>query len=198
MKIVAVKNGSLLTVVLDDQTSFRISKDLFLEQKILVGQDYSQKQINHFKNLALIESYYYKCLNLLSFRQRSQLELINYLKKFKLKTNQINQIIEKLSYNGYLQENKFLKSYIHDSLYLNFKSKRKIRYELIKKGFSAQQLESVLSQFSDQETLINLIKKKQKMTKYTDQKKLINYLINQGFDYEDIKIILAKQVDRNG
>jgi len=198
MKIVAVKNGSLLTVVLDDQTSFRISKDLFLEQKLLVGQDYSQEQINHFKNLALIESYYYKCLNLLSFRQRSRLELINYLKKFKLKTNQINQIIEKLSYNGYLQENKFLKSYIHDSLYLNFKSKRKIRYELIKKGFSAQQLESVLSQFSDQETLINLIKKKQKMTKYTDQKKLINYLINQGFDYEDIKIILAKQVDRNG
>jgi len=198
MKIVAVKNGSLLTVVLDDQTSFRISKDLFLEQKLLVGQDYSQKQINHFKNLALIESYYYKCLNLLSFRQRSRLELINYLKKFKLKTNQINQIIEKLSYNGYLQENKFLKSYIHDSLYLNFKSKRKIRYELIKKGFSAQQLESVLSQFSDQETLINLIKKKQKMTKYTDQKKMINYLINQGFDYEDIKIILAKQVDRNG
>jgi len=198
MKIVAVKNGSLLTVVLDDQTSFRISKDLFLEQKLLVGQDYSQEQINHFKNLALIESYYYKCLNLLSFRQRSRLELINYLKKFKLKTNQINQIIEKLSYNGYLQENKFLKSYIHDSLYLNFKSKRKIRYELIKKGFSAQQLESVLSQFSDQETLINLIKKKQKMTKYTDQKKMINYLINQGFDYEDVKIILAKQVDRNG
>jgi len=192
MKISAVKGGQLLTVILDNKTSFKISKDLFLDQKLSVGQDYNEDQINHLKELALIDLYYYRSLNLLSFRQRSQLEITNYLKKFKLNDHQINQIIEKLNSNGYLKEKIFIESYIHDSLYLNFKSKRKIQYELIKKGFTVEQIDPILNQFSDQDTLLELIKKKQKIAKYNDQKKLINYLISQGFNYEDIKNVLIK------
>jgi SOS response regulatory protein OraA/RecX len=83
----------------------------------------------------------------------------------------------------------FAKAWVASRQQVKKSSTRKISQELKMKGVAENIIATVLqnSEEKDKENLHQLIVKKQRLSRYQDESKLIAYLLRQGFLYEDIK-----------
>ncbi len=194
MKLVQIKPiGQLFQVVFDNDQKFLISSSLIIEGNLQIDQFFSTEEYLKFESAALIDKNYLKCLNFIAYRQRTTKEIQTYLMKFNLDQLIIESIIKKLQQNNFLNDNHFIEAFINDSLNLNLRSIKMIRFNLLKKGFKKSEVDKILINYDDQEILKKLILKKQKIKNYQNPQKLINYLLNQGFDYQQIKTALSNQ-----
>ncbi len=194
MKIIQIKQvGQLFQVVFDDGQKFLVGASLVLDYGLTVNKLFEQDIFSEFEIAALIDKNYLSCLNLINYRQRTTKEIKAYLAKFNLDQSIIEAIIKKLKQNNFLDDNRFIEAFINDSLNLNLRSIKMIKFNLLKKGFKKADIDAILVNYSDEEVLKKLILKKQKISSYKNSQKLINYLINQGFDYQQIKLALANQ-----
>ena len=115
--------------------------------------------------------------------------------KYHLKTKQLplfseqdmEQVIERLVQKKYLDDTKFVQTFVENRNATKGTSLKKLRQELIKKGIDAELIEEALvsSGRDDQSELEKIIVKKKH--KYTDPEKLKAYLARQGFSYTDIQ-----------
>lgn len=194
MKIIQIKQvGQLFQIVFDDGQKFLVSASLVLDYGLTVNKLFEQDIFSEFEIAALIDKNYLSCLNLINYRQRTTKEIKTYLAKFNLDQSIIESIIKKLKQNNFLNDNRFIEAFINDSLNLNLRSIKMIKLNLLKKGFKKADIDAVLVNYSDEEVLKKLILKKQKISSYKNSQKLINYLINRGFDYQQVKSVLANQ-----
>ena len=194
MKIIQIKQvGQLFQVVFDDGQKFLVGASLVLDYGLTVNKLFEQDIFSEFEIAALIDKNYLSCLNLINYRQRTTKEIKAYLAKFNLDQSIIEAIIKKLKQNNFLDDNRFIEAFINDSLNLNLRSIKMIKFNLLKKGFKKADIDAILVNYSDEEVLKKLILKKQKISSYKNSQKLINYLINRGFDYQQVKSVLANQ-----
>ncbi|MCA9371848.1 RecX family transcriptional regulator [Candidatus Woesebacteria bacterium] len=131
----------------------------------------------------------------LRFRERSEQEMHAYLQKKAQKHNidewVVNIVLEDLKKNNYINDGRFIESFVSSRLRNKQKSPYVLKYELRKKGISEEDIESFFSSHTIHEG--NLIK--QLLNKYSysqrlgkkEQNKIINRLIRRGFRYADIK-----------
>ena len=94
-----------------------------------------------------------------------------------------NDILERLTARGYLDDSKFAVYYVENRFTKKGISKRRLTGELSKKGIDKSTIEEALNQNlrNDEEEIKKIIAKKR--ARYDDEK-LINYLVRQGFDFE--------------
>ena len=113
------------------------------------------------------------------------------IKKYKLKVKEkplfsdddIERIICRLIEKGYLDDRKFAEYFVENRNQKKGESIKKLNIELTKKGIDQNIVAEVLenSDRNDEVEIKKIIEKKRK--KY-DNKKLIQYLTRQGFDYQ--------------
>jgi regulatory protein len=146
-----------------------------------------------------VASLHAKTIKFLSYRQRSEKEIKDYLVRKKANDTDIALVIELLKNERLIDDKMFAKAWFSSRVYSKPKSKRLISIELSKKGISKEIIEDVLG---DQETYISdedLAKKivEKKITSYKnlsrDQlyEKLVGQLGRRGFNWETIKKVLA-------
>lgn len=148
------------------------------------------------------ESIYNKALRFLSFRPRSEKEVLDYLKKNKTQELDIVKILNKLREYKFIDDLAFAKWFIENRR----KGKRLILLELAQKGISKEIIEEATSIFDlikkDTDLLSRLIEKKWKT--YSGKKKpyekMMGFLLRRGLDYETAKKALKKRllVDEEG
>ena len=124
----------------------------------------------------------------LSYRPRSVYEIEAYIKKKGFDKNIVKKTVEILIERNYLNDKDFTKLYIENMVRNRPKSKFAIEFALKKKGVDLSIIEPVLEQYDDQTLAIKAVEPKiarwQSFDKKKLKKKLMNFLVYRGFNYE--------------
>ena len=145
------------------------------------------------KMRAILDKAYDRTLNLISHRPRSEWELSNYLRRKDYDQQTSEAVIEKLRAHGYVNDEDFARRWVESRRLLKATSKRRLTQELRQKRIDSEIIEQVLraDETDEREVLRELIERKSTQTRYQDEKRLIAYLMRQGFQYGDIKTALT-------
>lgn len=185
-------NHGLISIYADSKIIVELSIESIEKFHLKIGYHLTGDEIEKLKIESTKEVYYRKALNLISIRKRSIKEISDYLTKHSLCQDLIDEITEKLISKGYLSDYEFAKAFVNDRNLLNPTSFIKLSYLLKTKGVSQDIIDQVISKNEINDSSLKiLINKKRRIDRYKDDKKLINYLMRQGFSYSDIKEKLA-------
>lgn len=193
MKITSIqqqqKQTNRYSIFVDGTYRLSLSDLGLLESGIRVGQELDEKSIANLAKKAEIDSFYSRVLNYIAIRPRSKWEVEIYLKRKKYPSDISQKILQKLIDKKLIDDKKFAQSWINNRRLLKPVSKRRLISELRAKRVSNDQISEALNmdETSEPEVLKQLIQQKRKITRYRDDKKLMQYLARQGFNYEDIR-----------
>lgn len=184
-------------VYFDNDIKVDLYEDIILKYELLLKKEIDS---NTFDKLVLDnnkEDIYEKSLNYISIKIRSREEIYNYLNKKGYEKEDINSTINRLEKNGLINDELYIKSYIHDRFYLSSEGLNKTRNYLINLKLDESIIDKYIDEIDREEVLDKLnklIDKKIKTLKNINgnvlKYKLESYFINLGYDKKDIDIIL--------
>jgi len=141
-----LKNG-MYKIFFEDQ-AVELHEDLILQYGLLLKKELSDKEIADLER----ENIQYKAYNIalkeLKKKLRSESELCNILKKKEIPETYISKVLLILRKQGYLNDDVYLDSYIHDRILLSSDGPLKIQKDLMGKGFSSSIIINHLSSFT--------------------------------------------------
>jgi len=137
-------------------------------------------------------------LNFLSFRPRTEKEIINYLNKKKVDSRIQLRVIRRLRELGFLDDERFCELWIRDRMRLKPRGGRRIFQELILRGVNKNLAKNMIEKLLTKEEAINLAKcaleKKSHLWRHLkpqfQKKKSVEYLLRLGFNWDTIKEVL--------
>ena len=199
-KIVKLKNGKY-KLYLDSKDVITTYDEVILKNNLLFNKEIDNelysKIINENNYYELLDS----CIKRISKRLRSEKEIKNYLEQ---KTNDIHlieYIINELKQKNYINDLLFTKAYLSDKLTLTNSGINKIKSELYNLGIEEEIINDVVENNNiknDYKKLENMIKKKIKLNnKYSNnylKQKILNDMINLGYDREEIINIIDQNI----
>lgn len=188
-----------LNIYIDDEFAFGISYATYEKYRIKKGEEVDDDYINNLikeeeKNKA--NDY---ALNLLTYRLRSKKEIIDKMKNKGYEEYLIENTINYLEKNKYLDDKYFVNAFINDKININKYGQRKIEAELYKKGIDRELISECINEINEEELLDNaiyLIRKRSlrydKLNKRERNDKLMRYLSGRGYRYDIIKKAIDK------
>jgi regulatory protein len=204
MKITAIKpqtkRTDRLSIFVDGVYSFSLSQSELLRQSLHPNQEINNARLHELKKLSQTDKTYLDALRYVSMRQRSEWEIKSYLGRKKTDPKTIDEILNKLSIIGLVNDSTFANSWIDNRQLLKPRSTRQLKQELRKKNIDKEVIDSALAgkQIDETANIVRIIENKRKQPRYRDDQKLIAYLARQGFYYEDIKSAMKNlNGDRN-
>jgi regulatory protein len=199
MKITAIKQQERrkdrYSVYVDEKYAFSLSEAALLDSKVASGQELTGEQVKAYKQLSAEDKVYGNALRYAAMRRRSRWEMEFYLQRKDAPPALAQQIIDKLSDLGFIDDLAFAQAWVENRHLLRPTSKRKLQQELRAKRVASDIIDKVLREdvAADRDELRNLVIRKRRQSKYQDDQKLMQYLARQGFGYEDIKSMLQSE-----
>ncbi|HSX52908.1 MAG TPA: RecX family transcriptional regulator [Patescibacteria group bacterium] len=184
-----VKRKDRYAVHVDGKYSFSLGELELINSGLRLGQELNKTELEELEDKAKLDKAYDRALGLVAIRQRSKWEITDYLKRKKYEQEEIENILNKLSRAGYVDDLAFATAWVNNRRLLKPISKRKLIQELRQKRVSSEIINQVLAadETIEAEVLHELVVKKRQQTKYKDDLKLMQYLSRQGYNYGDIK-----------
>jgi regulatory protein len=188
-----VKNPERVSIFIDNKYSFSFSLDELVKYKIKKDDELGTADIKKYKKISADGKLRGRALEWLMNRPHSEREFRDYLYRKKAEPEQIENLVNEFTEKGYLDNAKFA-AWFSELQARRGKSNRAIRAELFKKGINRETADDIFEESAGDETerLKAVIEKKQKLSRYkADPQKLIQYLVAQGFSWQDVKEALA-------
>lgn len=196
-----VKNAGRYSVYVDDKYSFSLSESQLAVSGLHIGQDLTTEELAKLKGESEYGKLYERTLRWLAIRPRSEWEVNEYLKKITKKSPTAEahtpQIAKNLQIGGWVDDEKFARSWVESRRLLRATSKKKLWVELRQKRVPQDIIDQVLAddETDEIEVLRDLIARKRRQSQYADQQKLMAYLARQGFRYDQIRQALDELAD---
>jgi regulatory protein len=201
MKITAIKeqlkSPERVSLFVDGKYAFSLSINELLAEKLRVNQEVDDAELKRLKKLSADGKLKMRALEWVLNRPRSTREFKDYLYRKKAEPEQSSKLIEDFTERGYINDVTFAE-WLMDVRRRGGKSERAIRNELMKKGISREVMAEAVQPDpeAERERLRAFIEKKGKLSRYkADPTKFMQYLLRQGFSYDDIKSVLAEAGD---
>ncbi|MBP9820566.1 RecX family transcriptional regulator [Candidatus Saccharibacteria bacterium] len=189
---VQVKNTDRVNVFIDNKYTLSLTLNQILEQKLKVGLELDQSDVNILQKLSQDGKVRARALEWVLLRPHSQKELKQYLQKKQIQPELIDSICNEFVSKKYINDKAFAYWWA-DNRSRKLKSDRFIKLELIQKGVDTQIVSQVIDDDNSQNSrLKELIKQKKRQTRYQDLLKLKQYLLGKGYSYSDIADALAE------
>lgn len=199
MKVTAIKQQEKqkgrYSIFVEGKYAFSLSEAALLDSKLASGHQLSSDQLKQWKRQSADDKIYSMALRYAAMRLRSKWEMESYLTRKEASPALADQILNKLSNIGLLNDVEFAKAWVANRRLLRPTSKRKLQQELRSKRIADEIVEQILAEAGgdEQATLRDLVAKKRHLPKYkNDLTKLMQYLARQGFGYEDIKTVVRE------
>lgn len=198
------KDKNRINVMVDGK--YRFSLDIFqvADLGIRVGKEYSDEELTNLETESLFGKAYTRALEYALMRPHSSKEMRDYLyrktRDGRTKTGEVKKglpvsittrVFDRLTEKGYIDDEKFTRYWVENRNLTKGASQRKLTAELRAKGVASSIIESQLSESSrsDEDELKKVIAKKQ--SRYADEQKFMQYLVRQGFSYDEVKRALS-------
>ncbi|HHW89345.1 MAG TPA: hypothetical protein GX745_00370 [Clostridiales bacterium] len=181
-------NKSRVSIFLDGEFACGMEAIVALENRLKVGMQISLEELQELSRQSDLESAFTKAVKLLSRMLKTQHELKTYLVNKGYSLDLIDIVIDKLKSYNYINDTEYATAYINEKKQKN--GKKKMYFELKRKGISDSVLEKVLNKVTkeqEQQTIKRLAEKyiNGKTLDVKLKKNLANYLYSRGFDWDD-------------
>lgn len=209
MKITAItaqqKDQNRVNVMVDG--NYRFSLDIFqyADLGIKIGKEYTEEELIKLETESQFGKLYMRALEYCMLRPHSSKEVRDYLyrktRDSRTKTGAVkkgvsseltDRVFRRLVEKGHVDDEKFTHYWIENRHLKKGVSQRKLQAELRAKGVDLSIIEQMLAQSerADEDELQKVIAKKR--ARYSDEQKLMQYLVRQGFRYDDVKEALGE------
>lgn len=195
-KFTKLKNG-MYKLTLNDK-EIKIHEDLILKYELLLNRNIDD---NLLKKLEL-ENKKYEGYNLaikyLKTRQRSKKEIYEYLNKKEIVRKYIDEIIDLLINQGYLNDEFYISSYIHDKILLSSDGPLKIKKYLLNNNLDSELVNNKMLEFTEEleieriNKIISKLIKSNNKSNYNFKIKVKNYLIDLGYNIDLVNREVSK------
>lgn len=182
-----------------EEYGFTVSEDLFIKHSLNKGMDISEADINKIKEEGVLDKAFQKTLNFLSYRMRSEKEILQYLREQEVERDDAEQLMERLRDLNFLDDLAFAEAFVRTKKNSQKKGPLLIEQELYQKGISQKHIGTAMLQYPPEEQLDNAIAAaEKKQSSYSSegarkkQQKLMQFLIQRGFTSETAKQALAE------
>jgi len=138
-----------------------------------------------------------------TYQERSHYEVKQKLYELGVRTNDHDEIIASLIDEDYLNEERFAIQFAGGKFRMKQWGKKKILYALREKKVSDYSIKKALAEINEDDYLVvlkklaeekyNLLKDEQPMDR---KKKTIDYLIQKGYEYENVNNILSSLTEK--
>lgn len=194
------KSKEVFEVVFEDETKLLLNYNIFEKYKVSVDMDFSETEIQEMKYFSDIERAKSRAINYISGKLKTKYEVRLKLKDKDFTEDIIDEVIDILEKEEYLNDRLYCEVFIEDKKQLNGYGKNKIKSLLIQKGISKSVFEDFLDEFEYEEEFDNALKmgiKKLNLLSneediFKKKQKLINYLAYRGFSFDVINDVLRE------
>ena len=136
-----------------------------------------------------------KILHYCDYQDRCKKEIFTKLNSFELADDDRNFIVGFLNDEGYINDERYCRSYVKSKLSLKKWGINKIKLSLITKGIDREIIDNVLSEIdqkSYKEELVNLLKNKKinEEDPYKRKAKLMRYAVSKGYSISEVMEVL--------
>lgn len=189
--------GNKYKIELDSTEDVILYDDIIVKFNLLVNKELDKKRLDDIiKENNKMEAYYI-ALKYLNKKMHTKKEIFKILKKLDIDNSVIEEIIDKLYQDNYLNDERYIKAYINDQINLKDIGPLKIKHNLSELGFDESFINDYISTL-DEDTWLNkidkYISKKIKSSKNLSARKLkdkiVYDLINKGYTKNNIISIL--------
>lgn len=194
------KSKEVFEVVFEDKSKLLLNYNIFEKYKVSVDMDFSETEIQEMKYFSDIERAKSRAINYISGKLKTKYEVRLKLKEKDFTEDIIDEVIDILEKEEYLNDRLYCEVFIEDKKQLNGYGKNKIKSLLIQKGVSKSVFEDFLDEFEYEEEFDNALKmgiKKLNLLSneediFKKKQKLINYLAYRGFSFDVINDVLRE------
>ena len=194
------KSKEVFEVVFEDETKLLLNYNIFEKYKVSVDMDFSENEIQEMKYFSDIERAKSRAINYISGKLKTKYEVRLNLTEKDFTEDIIDEVINILEKEEYLNDRLYCEVFIEDKKQLNGYGKNKIKSLLIQKGISKSVFEDFLDEFEYEEEFDNALKmgiKKLNLLSneedvFKKKQKLINYLAYRGFSFDVINDVLRE------
>lgn len=194
------KSKEVFEVVFEDETKLLLNYSIFEKYKVSVDMDFSEDEILEMKYFSDIERAKSRAINYISGKLKTKYEVRLKLKENGFAEDVIDEVLDILEKEEYLNDKIYCEIFIEDKKKLNGYGKNKIKSLLIQKGISKNIFEGFLNEFEYEEEFDNAlkmgIKKLELLSNEEDnfkkKQKIINYLAYRGFGFDVINDVLKE------
>lgn len=130
-----------------------------------------------------------KLMNYVIFKKRTEKEVRQKCEKLEYTSEYINEIIEYLSQNEYINDKKYVEKYIQNVMRLKNASIFEMKMDLLRRGVLEEHIDQYINNNSDEleeferQSAIKLMRKK---INGIELEKVKRYLVSKGYSYVSI------------
>ena len=188
------KSKEVFEVVFEDETKLLLNYNIFEKYKVSVDMYFSEDEILEMKYFSDIERAKSRAINYISGKLKTKYEVRLKLKENGFAEDVIDEVLDILEKEEYLNDKVYCEIFIEDKKKLNGYGKNKIKSLLIQKEISKNIFEDFLNEFEYDEEFDNALKmgiKKLELlsneeNNFKKKQKIINYLTYRSFGFDEI------------
>lgn len=182
-----------VNIFIDGQYAFPLSVETTMKYSLKKGMEIDEGKQKELILESDCRVALDKAVSYLSKSLKTKKQIIDYVKNYGYNDIIIEYVVEKLEEYGYINDISYTQRYI--STYLGQIGKKKIEYELLKRGIEKEVVQKALTEIeTPQEEVEKVLRKKLGDRELTskDKEKVMRYMIGKGFSYEEIKRAIQK------
>ena len=183
-------------VLFNNKKELILYENVIIDTNLLYKKEITSEEYNNLVSLNNYQDIYNKVIKYIGIRLRSKKEITDYLKKMDLSIEVVDDILNKLITNKYIDDERFSQAYIKDKYNFSNNGPYKIINELVKLGIDKDMAYTYTFDIitNEEEKINKLINKYVKSDKKHDwyylRNKIYNNLINLGYSKEIVINIL--------
>lgn len=194
MKIEKIKKmaGNAYKIYLEDGMVIKTYDQIIIDYKLLFLKEIDDDTLERINKDNEYYELYNNCVKQLSHKMKSKKEIEVYLKKYTDNNDDINKIINKLVSIKLINDNAYAVAYINDKINFSTLGPLKIKAYLLEQNIDEKFIDDNISRVNKQIFIDRINKyiikqnKSNKSSVYQFKLKVLNYLINKGYEKEMI------------
>ena len=192
------KKKGRFNIFLDGEFAFGLYKETIYDFGLRVKDDITEERANELKSYDEINFGKKAAIRFLNYKQRTEKEVYDKLKGFKLSEESIKKIMLFLKEFKFVNDENYAKLYVESKKALRPEGKRSVRMRLAQKGINKELSEISVSEnytaeeeLSKAKELYEKYRKKVRGKNEADRKqKCYRYLLSKGFSYDLIREVM--------
>ena len=183
-----------VNIYLDGEFAFGLAR--IVAAWLRVGQELSEEKIEQLQAEEARERAFQQAMLFLSYRDRSESEIRQNLRKHEIPEPVIEQTLERLRQDGLANDHHFARTWVENRSAFRPRSRRMMAMELRQKGLDTEAISSATEGVDDEALAYEAAQKKVSRLKGLEwnefRKKLSDFLGRRGFSYSVIAPVVTR------
>ncbi len=188
------KTPNRVNIYLDGDFAFGLSR--IVAAWLKVGQELSEEKVEQLQVEEARERAFQQAMLFLSYRDRSESEIRQNLRKHEIPEPVIEQTLERLKQDGLANDQKFARTWVENRSAFRPRSRRMMAMELRQKGLADEAIASATEGVDDEALAYEAARKKVSRLKNLEwnefRKKMTDFLGRRGFSYSVIAPVITR------